>query len=199
MTRVEISDKFADMCRRSREDAGKSQAHMAKAMGVSKKTIQNWESGISSQSIRQSFEWFDALGVPPLPYYLDLLYPDIMQKLSADPTEDAITETIITAVSHLGIEQKKKLLYLFLGKHGSSISSVLELITAHLQTPLRDRVSIAQGIALNYNLAKKTGSVIRPDDIQPDLDFLNHSIQCCMESVIDGKIGYSTMIKNEDQ
>lgn len=172
MTSVEISDRLAQMWRRSREDAGKSQEYMAKALGVSKKTIQNWEDGTSSPAHLKAFAWFDALGVPPLPYYLDLLYPDIMKRLEEDPTEEVITDTLVTAVKHLGFEQKKKLLYLFLGEHGSSVTGILELMTAHLQSPLRDRISIAHSVSNNYRLALQTGNVIRPDDIQPDLDLL---------------------------
>lgn len=198
MTSVEISERLANMWCRSRADSGKSQEYMAKALGVSKKTIQNWEDGTSSPSHRKAFEWFDALGVPPLPYYLDLLYPDIMARLAADPTEDVITETLITAVSHLGSEQKKKLLYLFLGEHGSSVTGILELMTAHLQSPLRDRISIAQSVVVNYRFAEKTGSIIRPDDIQPDLDLLSYSIEQGTEAVINGKKGYSAMINNDE-
>lgn len=197
-SRIDISERFADMWRRSREDAGKSQDYMAKALGVSKKTIQNWEAGTSSPSQMKGFEWFRVLGVQPLPYYLDLLYPDIMKNLAEDPSEDHITETLVTAVSHLGVEQKKKLLYLFLGNHGSSVSGILELMTAHLQSPLRDRINIAQSVSTNYQLATQTGNVIRPDDIQPDLDLLNYSIKRGTEAVINGQSGYSAMFGEED-
>lgn len=196
--RIEIADRFASMWRKSREEAGKSQEYMAKALGVSKKTIQNWEAGISSPTQAKGFEWFHVLGVQPLPYYLDLLYPDLMQKLADDPSEENITETLITAVSHLGSEQKKKLLYLFLGNHGSSVTGILELMTAHLQSPLRDRINIAQSVATNYQLAAQTCKIIRPEDIQPDIGLLNYTIQRGTEAVIHGAEGYSAMIDSED-
>lgn len=196
--RIDVAQRFASMWRRSREDAGKSQDYMSMALGVSKKTIQNWEAGTSCPSQVKGFEWFSVLGLQPLPYYLDILYPDIMNSLDENPTEETITEALIKAVSDLGLEQKKKLLYLFLGKHGSSVSGILELMTAHLQSPLRDRINIAQGVSTNYKLAEKTGKVIRPDDIQPHLELLDYSIRKGTEAVINGQNGYTAFYDKEE-
>ena len=81
LQRIDISEKFASMWRKSREDAGKSQDFMAKAMRVSKRTIQNWEAGISCPSQSAGLEWFQILGLAPLPYYLELLYPEHTKNL----------------------------------------------------------------------------------------------------------------------
>ena len=61
--------RFAEIWWKSRADAGMTQERLAVELGVSRKTIQNWESGATSPSLYQGTEWFRALGLNPLPYY----------------------------------------------------------------------------------------------------------------------------------
>ena len=72
----EINDRFARIWRVSREKAGVSQDAIAKRLGVSKKTVQNWENGTSSPSQVMGFEWFNVCELQPLPFYLEALYPE---------------------------------------------------------------------------------------------------------------------------
>lgn len=102
MNRIELSDRIAQMWLKSRSDAGWSQDRVAKALGVSKKTVQNWESGEASPNFRIALEWFDALGVPMYPYIMELLYPDEIE---------GITDSIVThyeIATELGILQNKE-------------------------------------------------------------------------------------------
>ena len=50
--------RLAELHMRARYDAGKSQEYIALEMGVSKKTVANWEKGISTPDIFDSFRWF---------------------------------------------------------------------------------------------------------------------------------------------
>lgn len=50
-SRIERAKRFAKVWWKSRDDVGKSQEFMALSMGVSKKTIQNWEKGLSSPNL----------------------------------------------------------------------------------------------------------------------------------------------------
>ena len=54
MTRNEIADRFGMMWKKSRCNAGVSQEYMAKALGVSKKTIQNYDNSGRLKFIRTS-------------------------------------------------------------------------------------------------------------------------------------------------
>lgn len=75
MDRAKKAKRFADIWLKSRADAGITQERMAMELGVSKKTIQNWERGLSSPSAFQVFEWFEILGLNPIPYLLAYQYP----------------------------------------------------------------------------------------------------------------------------
>ena len=48
MNKAEFSDRLASVWLRSRGQAGKTQEYVAKSLGVSKKTVQNWEAGTAA-------------------------------------------------------------------------------------------------------------------------------------------------------
>ena len=75
--RVEQALRFSKIWWQSRADAEKSQEYMALGLGVSKKTIQNWEKGIAAPNLYQGIEWFQLLGLNPMHYYLEFLYPSL--------------------------------------------------------------------------------------------------------------------------
>lgn len=189
MDRYEVSERFAKMYRKSRESQQKSQDFMAKSLGVSKKTIQNWECGLSSPSQISGFAWFQILGVNPMPYYIDLLFGN-----DDDLTDDSLDEVLTQLVLSLTPSQKKKLLYCMSGRHGSSASAILDMTLAHLQTPLRDRINIASSIFNNYEVAMARGDVRLPDDVQPDMDFLYYAMEKGKEAVKMGLDGYGVML-----
>ena len=101
MKKYDISERFAKMWRTSREAAGKSQDYMAKALGVSKKTVQNWENGTSCPSQQMGFEWFMVLGVQPMPYYLKLLYPYEFDRIEPGANKKDVGIALLTLVSNL--------------------------------------------------------------------------------------------------
>lgn len=187
MTSVDISDRFAEMWRTSREDAGRSQEYMAKALGVSKKTIQNWEAGTSCPNQLTGFAWFNALGLQPLPYYLKLLFPD-------DCNGESCEDLLIDIIHALPEGYKKKLLYILHGGHGSSPICILDMVTAHLQSPLRGRLNVAQSISMNYDLAAATDSIRCPEDIQPDTEQLHNAINAAYSAILSGNDDYNSII-----
>ena len=198
MDRFDINERFAKMWRKSRDEAGKSQEFMARSLGVSKKTVQNWEAGTSCPSQEKGFEWFQVLGIQPLPYYLELIYPDEFCQLSFDDSDQMIEDALITIIKNLPSGSKRKLLYLLYGNHGSSPLAMLELITAHLQTPLRARLNVAEIVRTNYEIADAMGILAQPDHIQPDVDVLNHAFLCGKDAVKQGLRAYTSMMKDGD-
>lgn len=195
MKKYEIAERFAKMWRTSRESVGKSQDYMAKALGVSKKTVQNWEAGTSCPSQQKGFEWFIVLGVQPMPYYLDILYPNEFGRLSPESSDMDITIALLTLISNLTGEQKRKLLYALTGRHGSSPICVLEMLTAYLQTPLDYRLNVASSVAVNYEISEAKGMLVRPDSIQPDMELLHLAIKKGREAVIEGKGSYTAVFE----
>lgn len=191
MNRLEINERFAFMWRKSREDAGKSQDYIAKALGVSKKTVQNWESGFSSPTQEKGFEWFDVLGLQPLPYYLELLYGNYQTSESDKTVEDAL----ITFIKACTPEEKRKLLFILGATHGSSYAGIIEMLTAHLHVPLKDRLNVAHNILTNYEIASAQGTLISTEGVTPNIDLLNQSYENAKEAVKNNKNSYSNVRK----
>lgn len=188
--RYEIASAFADMWRQSRHDAGKSQEYMARAMGVSKKTIQNWEDGTSCPNQRQGFEWFICLGLQPLPYYLKLMFPDAAKGES----EEDVTEALFRIIGSLPLDAKRKLLYIASGEHGSSPSCVLEMIVAHLHAPLMTRINVADIITNNYKLSEAQGLVNKASGCMPNMELLSKASFAAKRAVVNGDEGYSAFV-----
>lgn len=190
---LEINDRFARIWRVSRDKAGVSQDVIAKRLGISKKTVQNWEAGASSPSQVMGFKWFKALGIQPLPYYLSVLYPGFGD-VPAEPQDKEVDEYLQKLIADLPARTKRELLYMLSGYHGSSVVGVMEMVTAHLQAPLRDRVNVAQSIETNYTIAEANGRIRCPGHVQPDTGLLQEMIGKGKEAVLSGKEEYTTDI-----
>ena len=106
-----------------------------------------------------------------------------MDKISPKDSDSKILVSLIQIINDLPAEGIRQLMYLFYGDHGSSPRAVLQMITAHLQTPMKDRIAHGQLVATNYEIAKRTGELYRPDNVQPDLEYLNDSIASAKRAV----------------
>ena len=185
--------RFAKVWRQSRYDAGVSQDYVAKRMNITKKTVQNWEQGLSTPSQINAFRWFKAVDRQPLPYYLELLYPEF-ENLSPYTDDDIKIERALDVLLHtLPAYAKRELLYCAYGNHGSSPIAVLEMVTAYLHTPLRHRLNIAQAIATNYEVCKASNDIINCNHIMPHMGLLRKAIRSGRESILCGKETYTVM------
>lgn len=187
MDNITISDKFGKMWKTSRLDAGKSQDYMAKALGVSKKTIQNWEAGYASPSQIMGFKWFEALDVPALPYYLSLLHGEFEGLTQASSDED-IKKALLALVNDMDATTARKLLFLFYGDHGSPIKGILELMVAYVHTPLPARIGVAELMLTNYNISSAYKAT--SNHIEPDTNYLDKAITRGMEAVTAKRSAY---------
>ena len=170
----DIEEKLATMWQKSREDAGKSQQYVASKLGVSKKTIQNWESGYSSPSIAMGMKWFKALGLQPMPYYLEALYPADYK--STDLSDEEVNDMLITFIKTMRPSDKRKLLFVIYGEHGSSFNELIEMLVAHFHTPDSYRIVIAQNILTHYLLAEAENKLVSTDKVMPDIGIFKRAI-----------------------
>ena len=183
---------IADALRCTRNEAGRSQEYMALELGITRRTILNWESGISEPSIGQTITWFKLVNKNPIPYLLQIVYPE-MDKISYMDEDARILTSLIQIINDLPKEGVRQLMYLLFGNHGSSPRAVLQMITAHLQTPMKDRITHGQIIATNYDLASRTGNLAHPEHIQPDYDCLIAAIEAAKNAVEKNAKEYSTI------
>ena len=194
--RIERAKRFAKIWWKSRYDAGKSQEFIALSMGVSKKTIQNWEKGLSSPNLIQASEWFQLLGLNPLKYFLEFLYPNFSEAVdSKDEIEQ--DKILISLIKSMSAFEKNELIYIMSGAHGSSWPALLQLFSAYCQMSLQSRVIIARLVLESYEMEEKNGRLVNNDKIKPDLELLKSAIAICKAATQNGYYGYSTVFFNE--
>ena len=194
--RIDRAKRFSKIWWRSRADAGVSQEYVAIGVGVSRKTVQNWEKGTSSPDLFQASEWFNVLGLNPLPYFLDFIFPQEVDGIRGNDEDKRICEALRQLVEQLPAAGKRQLLYMLYGNHGSSPNAVLNLMNAHLQAPLKDRIVHAAMIVENYELEKLLGNLVCPSNVQPDIGMLKTSIENARTTVEKHRSGYH-MIQSE--
>lgn len=178
MKRSERVKCFGDMLAQARCDAKKTQEWLALELGVSRRTVQNWESGQSCPTLFDALEWFRELGLNPFPYFLSFLHP--LNKATDTSLDLAFAEL----AKSLSPQYKEALIYLFAGDHGSSPYSVLQLVLAHMHTPLAGRISNAILISSQYDLSDHLSALICPDNILPDMENLREAIRTAERSVV---------------
>ena len=190
--------RFAKIWSLSRSDAGKTQEFMANGLVVSKKTIQNCEKGASAPDLFEGSEWFRVLGTNPLPYYLAFLYPWLFDGIMPEDNDEEIEQALLFLVKNMTQVEKRQMLYLMAGRHGSPWYSLLQLFTAHCHCSLRSRVTAARTILENYEMDQASGTSVCPDNIQPDMKMLHHAVEEGKQSVFNQLTGYTNIEFNNN-
>lgn len=195
--RIETVERFSKIWWKSRADGKKSQEYMALSIGVSKKTIQNWEKGISSPDLFQSTEWFKALGLNPVTYYLEFLYPEMSKQLKDFKGSKELDDLLCNFIKAMDDNQKANLIYILMGSYGGSYRGIIELMCAYCHLPLNERLVIANVIKESYKMHEDTDTLLCKDEKKPLMDILQKAIESSKASVIDGKNGYTIQHKDE--
>lgn len=192
---AERENRFAQIWATSRVDAGKTQDYMAKGLGVSKKTIQNWENGVTAPDLFMGSEWFRVLGINPLPYYLSFLFPNLFADISPNDSDDSIEQALILLIRNSTAIEKRELLYLMAGRHGSPWYSLLQMITAHCHTSMKSRVNVARIVLDNYEMESVTGQLVCETNVKPDIPMLKNAVEEGKKAVMAGKSGYTNVVE----
>ena len=184
-----MDSKLCKILLQSRYEGNISQSKLADEIGVNKKTILNWEQGITQPSIEHIIQWFEACGVNPMHYILEYISPNAFDNIDYK-NEQTINEAFNSLTELMSYEDKMALLYIYFGQHGSSPESVMQMLLAHLHNPLKDRISIAVHIATGYRLNESLDALVGGDLPKPNLDMLDEAILNAAESVKNCKSGY---------
>lgn len=188
--RIDRIKRFSKIWWQSRADTQKSQEFMALSLGVSKKTIQNWEKGTSAPNLFQGLEWFRALGLNPMPYFLEFLFPETFGEPNAFENDQDIEQALSILIQQSSSEEKRELLFAMAGHHGSSWHSLLQMLTAHCHTSMQARVTASRIILENYEMEGEMGILVCPEDIQPNLDVLRSAIMQGKHAAEKGETSY---------
>lgn len=188
-------ERFSRIFWESREDANKTQKYMEGKMGVTRRTIANWEKGVSSPTFSQASQWFNALGLNPLPYYFKYLYPEIVENLNVHHDIASVDAAFAKIQEILPETMLRQFYFLFNGSHAVDLKTFIELLCAHMHLPMRDRVYASQSIVYFYRLSEIQGLANAPDEIPTAIDYLEEAVIKGMTAVINSRLGYSNMAK----
>lgn len=181
--------KVCEALRDARSLSGKSQEYMALELEVARKTVQNWEKGVSEPTIGQAVNWFKAINVSPIPYLIQVVHND-MDGISAGDNVTKLKESLHQLLDEIPEEGIRQLMYLYYGEHGSSPRAVLNMVTAHLQTPMNSRVIHGHIILKNYELAEKKSMLTSTEHVQPNKKLLEYAIAKGEEADINNAKAY---------
>lgn len=189
MSKLSTINGIATMLRESRMESGKTQKFMAKSMGKSIGTIQNWESGYGSPNMIDIMEWFDCIGINPLRYILNFIHPDEYKNLDSI---DEFKKSLNTYMNDIASDDEvRKISFNVYGNTGSSWHSQLDMLTALNHLPLHYRVLIAQQIYDAYMICESTNKLVNTDHVKPNVDVLHDAIEKGRESAKKGHHGYN--------
>lgn len=189
MTERQIDDRVAIYLSETRNDAKITQSDMAKKMGVSRRTIQSWELGESFPKLSKIIQWMHVTKANPIRILQEISAPVFDQIKGSD--EDArIALAVKERVESLRIKEKRDLLFILFGNHGSSVYAFLQLCVAYLQCPMGDRQNITLTIINNYKNAKEMGTIVSPGNIQPDMAALESAYEKGRQAYIHQQKSY---------
>lgn len=186
-------ERFAKIYWQSREDALQTQSYMANKLGVTRKTISNWERGVSFPSFSQTMEWFRALGLNPMPYYFRYLYPELIQGLGSGADRPSMDKAFAIVSDILPPTMLRQFYFLFYGDHDVDLKALSELMAMHLHLNMKDRVYAAQSITFYYRVAAARKLLDAADAIPPAIDYLERAVNSGMAAVINSRIGYTNV------
>lgn len=179
--------KIGTFLARSRVKAGVSQEYMAHELNVARGTIIKWERGESLPDILQCFSWFTVINVNPIPYFLYYHSPELFEDLfSGTASDQSVSVALDEMIKEMSIIEKRQLLFLMAGEHGSDWHSMLQMYVADAHTSLRSRHNIAQQVLNNYEIESEANVLNCPMNVKPDLRLLRSAVDKSREAIKDG-------------
>ena len=189
MNDVELRERIASLLRLSRDKAGMSQDAVAKRIGVSKRTVQNWESCMSTPDVREIMQWFDAIDIPIYPYMLRLSSPE-RANITAGSTDVDVRAAMLRLIQNMDVHSMRKNFFEMFGEHGTAPDGMGEVKTAYLHLPMDVKVGIAEIISTQFEICQAQGRLVQQDHVMPDIDNLKRYISAAKKAVIEGKETY---------
>lgn len=185
----EDKKRLAGMLAIARAESGLSQEAVALELGIAKKTVQNWEKGVSTPTLPQAIAWFRVMKVAAMPYLIQFMFPDIEMKKD-NKKDKELLDSLKELIEVLPMEGVKQLLYLLYGEHGSSPRAVVNILAAYLLLPMKDRYQIDCAIWENYKMAEDMGLITSKDTASLDKEIIKIALEREREAILENKNSY---------
>lgn len=184
---LSLSELSSAILRKSRIDSGKTQLYMAKAMGKSERTIQNWESS-GDPSFLEICYWFHILDKNFWDYMRNAIDPG--ETIGTNEKDQKLRMDLQQYFEKADTNELRKLCHLIVGGYGSYWNAVLEMMMAHVCTPLYQRVMTARTILISYEFDSNDSGLKNPAHTLPDIDNLKRCINLATDAAKEGKNFY---------
>lgn len=188
------SRQIIDLLSNARVKRGMSQTRVADHIGVSRKTVQNWENGLGAPDIDQVKDWCEAIGENPMIIFTLFIFGEASgtNLKRKDAKRTTVADYIMARMSDQEIDI---LFFLITGVSGSSPYPYLQKIGADLSCPISDRVNSAKLIQSSYEMASKT-HMTTPYAPDIDCEALEWAVKLGKEAAISNR---RNLLKNRNE
>ena len=187
----DLNDMTAEIMAEARIGKNRSQQYMAKSLGKSLTTIQNWETGISTPKLSDMAAWFGTLGINPMRSCLNYLHPDQYKDLTQDSNQKEIDDALLYYIQNIASDhEKRELAFCIFGETGSSWPAQLDELTARNHLPIAHRINIARITVETFCMIQELGKLRGMDHVMPDIENVERAIENCKDSVRNGRSDY---------
>lgn len=183
-------DYLSKMLSDARYASGISQEQIASRLSVSRKTIANWESGISAPTFDMVIKWFNVCDEPIYPYVMKYMHKEELEKMTPKSGSKEVSKALHICIEELTEQYQRELLYILTGSHFSNPFGILDLMTAYLHTPLDLRMNVASNIQNNYMFSQARGMLVSNENVQPNMTNLMECTESAKDAVYSGRKTY---------
>lgn len=190
-----LREFYSRLIRTAREEKGKSREEMSELMGVSSRTIINWEEGYTMPGIDVFTMWMETLGIDMTKYIrANSRPPHTTDENSLTMDAGLVTLDLHRAIDDMDVDTKRKMHFLIYGNHGGSFDAYMDKSVADVQCPMHDRHNTSLLAISNYEYARAIGYLKCPDEVQPDLDRLTLASKMGRDAALTGNDSYAMPI-----
>lgn len=174
--------QIIELLSKARVKNGISQQKVADYIGVTRRTVQNWENDFGHPDLDQTKAWCEAIGENPMIIFTLFICGDAA---SGNPRRSQTKrELVIDYIQNKMSDEEIDILYfLFSGVSGSSPYAYMQKVGADLSCPIGDRVKSARLIQSNYELALGTDNTM-PYSPRIDNDAFEYAVVLGRESAL---------------
>lgn len=185
MTEEEYDQKIGILLSKWRTDAGMTQAEMADALQISRRTVVDLEHGSAHAKNYTVHRWAEITGHHKERDIRRVIYP------SSDtmPGYDNALNSVIEEIHNMYDDEVLALRDILINPHGGSRRALVHLFDAYLHTGIGERQMITSLIMNSYEAAQRMGKN-KGKDFHPDIDLIRNAWEKGFEAYVNGNDKY---------